>query len=65
MAPDPWNNANYANPMTAESVYRLGKLFMNRGPQKLVSLVRILQKMHDFVLSMELLPLLCLMHGIS
>ena len=35
MAPDPWNNANYANPMTVESVYRLGKLFMNRGPRKL------------------------------
>ena len=35
------------------------------GLENLVSLVRILQKMHDFVLSMELLPLLCLMHGIS
>lgn len=35
MAPDPRNNANYANPTTVESVYRLGKLFMNRGPRKL------------------------------
>ena len=65
MAPDPRNNANYANPTTVESVYRLGKLFMNEGLENLVSLVRILQKMHNFVLSTECLPLLCLMHGIS
>ena len=35
MAPDPRNIAIHANPTTVTSVHRLGKLFMNRGPQKL------------------------------
>ena len=35
MALDPWSIAAYANPTTVDSVYWLGRLFMNRGPQKL------------------------------